>query len=182
MPLQECWEAKARIMDIAREDPEASTLERALEMSQFELSLVVAKNAFEQWVVRCGAAAGANGLSPLELLVLHMISHKRRKKRLSDISFGMKMEDNHTVSYAIKKLSKADLVQSERVGKETFYNVTPVGHKLIERYAAVRRQCLIQSLSVLSDSELDLTTLSDLLRALSGFYEQAARRAAESTP
>ena len=61
MPLQECWEAKARIMDIAREDPEASTLERALEMSQFELSLVVAKNAFEQWVVRCGAAAGANG-------------------------------------------------------------------------------------------------------------------------
>ncbi len=150
---------------------------RAGAMTQFELSLIVAKNAFEQWVMRCGAAAGANGLSPLDLLVLHMIKLKDRKKRVSDICFALKVEDTHTVSYAIKKMTKAKLVESEKIGTETFFSVTPAGLDLIECYADVRRRCLIQSLTVLADTEPDLAALADMLRALSGFYEQAARRA-----
>ncbi len=149
----------------------------ALAMSQFELALVVAKNAFEQWVSRCGAAAGAPGYSPLEMLVLHMVDHKGRPKRISDISFALKIEDNHTVAYALKKLTKAGLVSSERIGKETIYATAPEGRDLVERYRAVRQRCLIQSLTIFDNEALDLVALSDLLRALSGHYEQAARSA-----
>lgn len=149
----------------------------ALAMSQFELALVVAKNAFEQWVSRCGAAAGAPGYSPLEMLVLHMVDHKGRPKRISDISFALKIEDNHTVAYALKKLTKAGLVASERNGKETIYATAPAGRDLVERYRAVRQRCLIQSLTIFDNEALDLVALSDLLRALSGHYEQAARSA-----
>jgi predicted MarR family transcription regulator len=140
----------------------------------------VAKNAFEQWVARCGTAAGAS-LSAQELLILHMIGYNLRRKRTSDICFALKVEDTHTVAYAIRKLVRLDLVAAERVGKETFYQPSPAGAALIERYAEIRRRCLIRSLSVLDDEELDLSALSDLLRALSGFYEQAARRAETST-
>lgn len=151
--------------------------ESALAMSQFELALIVAKNAFEQWVSRCAAAAGAPGFSPLEMQVMHMVDHKGRPKRVSDIAFALKIEDNHIVAYALKKLTKAGLVASERNGKETVYTTAPAGQELVARYRVVRQRCLIQPFTIFDDEAMDLVALSDLLHALSGHYEQAARSA-----
>jgi predicted MarR family transcription regulator len=156
---------------------EERTRTQAEAMTQFELSLIVANNAFQQWVLRCGAASGVGGFSALDLLVLHMVNSRGREKRAANICFALKIEDAHTVSYSLKKLSKAGLVQSDRSGKETLYSCTEAGAAVCSRYAAVRRQCLIQSLSLLSDSDLDINVLADLLRALSGIYEQASRHA-----
>jgi predicted MarR family transcription regulator len=144
-------------------------------MTQFEQALIVSKNAFEQWVVRCGAAAGMKGFSPLELLVLHKVSGHERPKRIADICFSIKIEDTHLVSYALRKLGKAGYVHSRKQGKETFYSATAAGGEVVDNYKAVRRKYLIRSLSMLSSSEVDLEHLASILHALSGIYEQAAR-------
>lgn len=146
-------------------------------LSQLELSLIVAFNAFQQWVGRCGTAAGAQGLSPFEILVLHMIAYGDGTKRIADVSFALKVEDSHLVSYAIKKLAKLDLVESKKLGKDTFFGCTSAGRDLIEQYGDVRNICLIRTLSRLTGHDIDLDETADTLRLLAGLYEQAARQA-----
>lgn len=148
-------------------------------MTQFELSLIVAKNAFEQWVLRCGGAAGIKGYSALELLVLHMIGYKNESKRIADICFALKIEDTHLVSYALKKLAKAKLVQSSKVGKEAYFSSTSEGSALVLEYAKVRKQYLLRAMAMFGGQDMNLRQSADLLSMLSGLYEQAAR-AAES--
>ena len=66
---------------------------RSAEMSEFEFGLIVAGNAFHRWIVHCMSAAGLSDLTPLDVLVLHHVSHRARDKRLSDICFIMNVED-----------------------------------------------------------------------------------------
>jgi predicted MarR family transcription regulator len=159
---------------------EAEAQARSEAMGQYELALIVAYNALMQWISRCGAAAGAARFSPLDLLVLRLVNNRLREKRLSDICFALKIEDTHTISYALKKLIAAGLVASQRSKNETLFASTPEGQDLCDRYYAVRRRFLLNSIAALTDDELDVTTLAGLLRALSGLYEQAARNAATS--
>jgi predicted MarR family transcription regulator len=146
-------------------------------LSILELSLVVCFNSFQQWVGRCGAAAGAKGFSPFELLVLHMIAYGEGTKRIADVSFALKVEDSHLVSYAIKKLSKLGLVESTKSGKDTFFGCTKTGRDLIGQYGEVRNICLVRTLSRLTGPDVDLDATVDTLRLLAGLYEQAARQA-----
>jgi predicted MarR family transcription regulator len=166
------------VMKISDEHDLSSLMERyGPQMTQFELSLNVTKNAFEQWVVRCGSAAGVKGYSALELLVLHMVSYKNGSKRLSDICFALNIEDTHLVSYALKKLVKAGLVQSRKVGKDTLFSTTEKGSAAVVDYQNVRRRCLVRALAMFAGDDLDLEQVTDMLRLLSGLYEQAARHA-----
>lgn len=48
------------------------------EMSEFEFGLIVSGNAFHRWVVHCMAAAGLKDLTPLDVLVLHHVTHRAR--------------------------------------------------------------------------------------------------------
>ena len=61
----------------------------------------MASNAFHRWVVHCMSAAGLKDLMPLDVLVLHHVSHRARDKRLSDICFIMNIEDTHLVNYSL---------------------------------------------------------------------------------
>lgn len=151
--------------------------EGSAELSEFEFGLIIAHNAFSRWTVRCMAAAGVPDLSPLDVLVLHSISHRDRSKKMADICFVLNVEDTHTVNYALKKLIKLGLVQGEKRGKEKFFTTTEAGQQACERYAKIRRECLLNSLNVLGGTEEDLHSTAGLLRALSGLYDQAARAA-----
>ena len=66
---------------------------QSAEMSEFEFGLIVAGNAFHRWVVHCMAAAGLKDLTPLDVVVLHHVTHRARDKRLADICFIMNVED-----------------------------------------------------------------------------------------
>jgi predicted MarR family transcription regulator len=191
MPLC-CAEQRARLeasttntkdTGMSQKRPDAASEQTSLDetanlgqlMTQFELGMIVAKNSFDQWVSRCGAAAGMNGYSPLELLILHMIDYNSRPKRIADICFGLKIEDTHLVSYALKKLSKAQLVESKKHGKETFFSNTEAGSRIVQTYQDVREKILINSLAMLSSERLDLDKLAQTMRTLAAMYEQAAR-------
>ena len=147
------------------------------EMSEFEFGLIIAFNAFSRWMTRCMSAAGQGDLNPLDILILHNVNHRGRDKRLSDIAFLLNIEDNHTVNYSLRKLTKHELIDSEKRGKEVFYRTSAKGEKLCEGYRDVRRQCLLDA----GSSELTGAQMRDLartLRSLSGQYDQASRAAA----
>lgn len=149
----------------------------SVELSEFEFGLIIAHNAFSRWSVRCMAAAGVPDLSPLDVLVLHSISHRDRSKKMADICFVLNVEDTHTVNYALKKLVKLELVVGAKRGKEKFFSTTPTGEQACERYADIRRACLVKSLNAVGGTEEDIHSTAELLRALSGLYDQAARAA-----
>lgn len=155
----------------------AAVLARSEETTSFEIALIVANNAFTQWVSRCAAAAGLAGLAPFDLLILSLINRRLPDKRATDICFALKVEDSHTVAYSLKKLGNAGLVKSQRNGKETLFSTTAEGKMMCERYQAVRRKFLIEALTLFGDDELDIAAVTSILRALSGMYEQAARNA-----
>ena len=147
------------------------------EASEFEFGLIIAFNAFSRWMVKCMAAAGHTDMNPLEILVLHNVNHRGRDKRLSDVCFLLNIDDTHTVNYALRKLSKAELVESEKRGKEVFYRTSERGAKLCETYRVVREQCLIDGLKRMDLSGEDMSRLGASLRAFSGQYDQASRAA-----
>lgn len=147
------------------------------ELSEMEFALTIANNAFQRWIVRGLAAAGVSDASPVEVLVLHVLYHRGRPKRLADICLMLNLEDTHVVAYALKKLEKAGLVRSARKGKEKVADVTEEGRALCERYREIREQCLLASMERLNVEADDVARLAGLLRALSGLYDQAARAA-----
>ena len=153
--------------------------EKGWQLSELEFGLTIANNAFSRWMVRCMGAVGYPDLAPLDILVVHNVNHRQRPKRVADICFMLNVEDTHTVTYALKKLLKADLVEGDRRGKEVFYTTTAAGADACKRYRAVREECLIASLRTLDEEGgANIREAATLLRALSGLYDQAARAAA----
>ena len=147
-------------------------------LSEMEFALIMADNAFSRWIVRCASAAGAPGLTPLEVLVLHSVTHRDRAKTIADLCLVLNVEDTHLITYAVKKLEKNKLVQAGKRGKEKTVAITPKGYEVCERYAEIRSQLLIHALRALGLDQGPVTELSEFLRALSGQYDQAARAAA----
>jgi predicted MarR family transcription regulator len=148
---------------------------RSLQLSEFEFGLIVAWNAFSRWAVRCMAAAGNPDLTITDVLLVHHLCHRARDKKLADIGFILNYEDTHVVAYSLKKLVTAGLASTHKQGKEVCYRPTPAGEALVQRYRAVREECLVGSL----DTQLnaDIGELARLLRTMSGMYDQAARAA-----
>lgn len=151
--------------------------EKSPELSEFEFGMIIAANAFNRWLIRCMGAAGVKDMTPVDVLVLHHINHRRSEKRLSDICFVLNIEDAHVVSYSVKKLLGMALLSSTKRGKEVFFATTDEGAALCQRYREVREACLLPGFSGLSEENERLGELARTLRHLSGRYDQAARAA-----
>ncbi|WP_295856286.1 winged helix DNA-binding protein [uncultured Xylophilus sp.] len=151
---------------------------QSAEMSEFEFGLVIAGNAFHRWIVHCMSGAGLRDLTPLDVLVLHHVTHRARDKRLSDICFIMNVEDTHLINYSLKKLQNLGVVASSKNGKEVTYACTEAGMAYVARYRELRESCLIDALHADDALNRDIGELARLLRVLSGLYDQAARSAA----
>ena len=146
--------------------------------SEFEFALTMTVNAFHRWMTRCMTAAGEEGLSPLEVLVVHLVNHRDRAKTLADICLVLNIEDTHLVSYAVKKLAERGLVKSGRKGKEKTVAITEKGTQVCERYGELREALFIDAVKALNFEGQDISNLATMMRALSGSYDQAARAAA----
>ena len=151
---------------------------QSAELSEFEFGLIVAGNAFHRWIVHCMSAAGLKDLTPLDVLVLHHVTHRARDKRLADICFIMNVEDTHLINYSLKKLLNLGVVVGSKNGKEVTYASTELGRGHVQRYREIREACLINALKADDGLNRDIGELARLLRVLSGMYDQAARAAA----
>ncbi|MGR4890730.1 winged helix DNA-binding protein [Sphingopyxis sp. LARHCG72] len=146
-------------------------------LSELEFSLTLAANAYQRWIVRCAAAAGAQ-LTPLEILILHTVRHRDRPKRFMDVMLVLHIEDTHLANYAVRKLAAAGLVNSRRQGKEKLVEITEEGIGFCDRYRDAREKLLVESVKAGGISEEALSHMATQLRMLSGDYNQAARAAA----
>ena len=161
--------------------------QKAVELSEIEYGLIGASNAFGMWMIKAMSAALAEmkhsaDLGVLDILCLHSVNHRGRAKKLADICFKLNVEDSHTVNYALKKLVKCGLVQSEKQGKEVFYGVTQQGQALCMAYRNVRESCLVDEYAAFDSGSRKpnaarLSEVARQLRLLSGLYDQAARSA-----
>lgn len=147
------------------------------ELSEVEFGLIIATHAFDRWMIRCMSAAGVKDMTPVDVLVMHHINHRGTEKRLADICFVLNIEDTHVVSYSVKKLLGMGLVSSTKRGKEAYLKATPEGASLCERYRQVREACLLPGFSGSEDENRRFGEIAQLLRTLSGRYDQAARAA-----
>ena len=147
-------------------------------LSEMEFGLILALRAFDRWIVRCMAAAGVPNLSPIEVLILHIVRHRDRAKRFADIALILDIEETHVIAYALRKLETSGLVSTRREGKEKVVLATKAGVDLCTRYATVREQLLVKPLRTSGPSEKALSEVGEMLRAVSGYYNQAARAAA----
>lgn len=150
----------------------------AQELSEFEFGLIISSHAFNRWVVRCMTASGFPELGTLDVLVLHSVNHRERAKRQADICLVLNVEDTHTVTYALRKLAKLDLVSGEKHGKETFFRTSEAGRAACMKYAEIRKACLVDSLYSMGICREEMHQVAGMLRAMSGLYDQAARSAA----
>ena len=147
-------------------------------LSELEFALTMANHAFQRWIVRCTTAAGGPALSPLEVLIVHLVNHRERPKTLADICLVLNIEDTHLANYAIKKLVEHGLVKAGRHGKEKTVAITEAGTKLCMRYREIREALVVNAARQLGHDPEEISRLAGLLRALSGAYDQAARGAA----
>ena len=150
------------------------------ELSEFEFGMIIAWHAFARWMMRCMNAAGVKDMTPIDVLVLHHVAHRDTEKRLADIGFVLNVEDTHVVSYSLRKLGGLGLVQSTKRGKEAFYSVTDKGREICLAYRDVREACLMPGFSGSADENRRIAELAQLLRTVSGRYDQAARAASTS--
>lgn len=147
-------------------------------LSELEYGLILYSHAFNRWIVRCMAASGVPGLSPVEVMIIHSVRHRGRPKTLSDLCLVLDIEDTHIANYAVKKLQTAGLVKTGKVGKEKMIQATDKGLEAVKRYSEIRERLLVEATKVSGLSQDDLSDIASHLRAMSGYYEQAARSAA----
>ena len=150
------------------------------QVSEFEFGLIIAWHAFARWMMRCMTAAGVKDMTPIDVLVLHHVAHRDTEKRLADIGFVLNVEDTHVVSYSLRKLAGLGLVQSTKRGKEAFWSVTEQGRDICLAYRDVRESCLMPGFSGSAEENRRIAELAQLLRTVSGRYDQAARAASTS--
>ncbi len=146
-------------------------------LSELEFSLTLAAAAYQRWMTRCAAAAGL-ALVPIEVLILHTVRHRDRPKRIADIALVLDIEDTHLVTYAVRKLEKAGLIDTRREGKEKLLVVTQAGRDFCAGYRDIRERVLAAAVADDGPDAAALAASADLLRRLSGQYNQAARAAA----
>jgi len=147
-------------------------------LSEVEFALTMMNQAYQRWMVRCITAAGGPAMSPLEVLILHLVHHRGRPKTLAEVCLILNIEDTHLANYAIKKLTQAKLLEAGRKGKEKTVQITEAGAALCGRYKEVREALLVRAARQLGHDPEDMSRVASLLRALSGSYDQAARAAA----
>ena len=140
-------------------------------LSEIEYGLIVAQHAFSRWM-------SIPGMQPTEVMILHTVRHRDRPKRFADICLVLGMEDMHVVTYAVRKLERAGLVEVGKQGKEKLVSATKEGVEVCARYAELREQLLVTGTSSAGYEEKSLSEIASVLRALSGYYDQAARAAA----
>jgi predicted MarR family transcription regulator len=149
--------------------------------SDFEFASMTLMFGFQSWIENCMDAADFRGLSSLDVLVLHTVNHRARRRRQADICMVLNIEDPHLVAYALKKLQAANLVEPTVDGRERLYQTTERGEAACLAYLRVREEFLIPSLSWIEGGEKRFKDVAGFMRAMTALYAQAGRFAIAAT-
>lgn len=147
-------------------------------LDDFERELVTTYNAYVSCTVSCINNAGIFGMSFFDVFVLQLLSQQKGPKRLVDICYILKVEEQYTVNYSLKKLIRLNLVLKERRAKFACYSVTRKGQEVYSKYLSIRhhfQHSLIERVQERGDSCSGFEEGYKVLQLLRNTYEQTAR-------
>ncbi len=144
---------------------------------EFEFALHHITEAFARWSSALHEYVSGELLPVHDVSVLQTIRMNERAKSAAEIGKFLNRDDGSNILYALRKLDKAGLIRkSGGPSRQTTYQVTERGRELTDRYAALRKEILLDSIGGLSGSAEELARLTAGIWQVSGLYEQAARK------
>jgi predicted MarR family transcription regulator len=146
-------------------------------LSDWEFAHITFSFGFVRWVEKCMEATGLRGLTALDVLVLHAVNLRARRRRVSEISMVLNVDDSHLVAYSLKKLVAAKLVQTVRDRRESRYETTPYGDEACKAYMSIRQTFLIPMVNMVANVANEMGHMATVVTILTGIYDQAARQA-----
>lgn len=150
-----------------------------IDVTEVEYALMRSYEAFGRWQAECLATVIEFSATGAENALLHVIRMNDRPKTIHDLAHMTNREDIPNIQYSLRKLIKGGFVKRTGSGRTgVTYEVTPVGHRVTERYADVRSVLLIDALTRMPDLAAKLSDAAHTLELVTGIYEQAARAAA----
>lgn len=154
-----------------------NTLE--IDVAELEYALMRAYEAFGQWQVECSGSVIDFATNGPENALLHVIRMNDRPKSIRDLAHMTNRSDIPNIQYSLRKLIKAGLVERQGSGRSgVFYEATPLGRDVTDRYAEVRADLLVDAVRHVPDLPHRLEEAARTLELMTGIYAQAARNAA----
>jgi predicted MarR family transcription regulator len=150
-----------------------------VDTTELEFAVMRTFESFGRWQSECLAGCIDFAASGPENALLHVIRMNDRPKSVKELARLMNRDDIPNIQYSLRKLIKAKLVErsgSARSGVS--YSVTPLGHEVTGKYAAIRRALLIAAIENVPDFANRLADATRTLNLLAGIYEEVSRVAA----
>lgn len=168
--------------------PRQSTLDRTwhlartpieINVAELEYALMRSFEAFGRWQAECLASVADFSASGPENALLHIIRMNDRAKTIRDLAYMTNREDIPNIQYSLRKLIKGGLVERSGSGRAgVFYEATPLGRQVTDRYADMRAALLIDAVRRVPELAGRLAEAARTLELMTGLYAQVARTAA----
>jgi predicted MarR family transcription regulator len=145
-------------------------------LTELEFSIFRISAAFERWQSDCLACCHGGAFSGTDTALLHVIRMHDRPKSISEMARLLKRDDVSNLTYSVRKLLKAGLVEkSDTLGskKDVTYQVTPLGAGITSDYAEFRRELLI-SMTESTAGNVDFQSIATALNLMAAMYDQAS--------
>jgi predicted MarR family transcription regulator len=154
-----------------------------IELTEFEYAAIRFYAAFQRWNEAAVQAAGGGPLTFTEASMLHVIRMQERPKSISLIANLLNRDDLSNLQYGLRKLRSLDLIRTTGAAsrKDYAYEVTARGRSLTDRIAAIATELVFSSTRSLANVEPKLVASADLLRLMTGIFDEAARIAGTFT-
>lgn len=150
-----------------------------IDVTEVEYALMRSYEAFGHWQAECLATVIEFSASGPENALLHVIRMNDRPKSVRDLAQMTNRDDIPNIQYSLRKLLKGGLITRTGSGRAgVTYEVTPLGHRVTERYADIRSVLLIDAVTRIPEMADKLEDVARTLELMTGIYEQAARAAA----
>ncbi|QIB64181.1 winged helix DNA-binding protein [Kineobactrum salinum] len=157
-----------------------STDSHEIALSEIEFSIFRIFTAFNRWMddlTRCCQDETEQSCSGIDFALLNLVRMHDRPKSVSELARLMNRDDMPNIQYSIRKLTKSGLI--EKLGtqgnkKGATYRTTDRGVVATNLYAKYRRELLIPLTRAISNSDVRMEEVANMLTLMSGIYDQAA--------
>ena len=156
-----------------------STNQDETNLTELEFALFRNYSALTRWMDDCAACCHTSEqpCNGMDYAILNMIRMHERPKSIAEVARLINRDDISNIQYAIKKLTKAGLI--EKVGgnmkkRGSTYKVTPSGVEATDKYAGFRRELLLPMVKTIHNAGEETDQVVRVLSLLSGIYDQAS--------
>lgn len=149
----------------------------AASLTRLELAMNRAMEGLIRWSVEGHKRLTRAGLNFSDLLLLHSVRMRGSPASLMDLLTFLNRHDLSNVQYSLKKLERAGLIEKspDRSNRETRHVCTASGIAVTDRYAQIRRACLIDRIDEIAGYDDTVAAAASTIERLVGLYEQAAQ-------